>query len=48
MEKKLITGIIPGVEKDAIFSLLENSFEFCFMTDSIYSIHKKYSSKCRC
>lgn len=41
MEKKLITGIIPGVEKDVIFSSLENSFEFCFMTDSIYSIHKK-------
>ena len=41
MEKAIITGIIPGEGKDIIFSSLENSFKFCFMTDSIYSIHKK-------
>lgn len=41
MKNTFITGIIPGEEKDIIFSSLENSFEFCFMTDSIYSTHKK-------
>lgn len=41
MKNTFITGIIPGEEKDIIFSSSENSFEFCFMTDSIYSTHKK-------
>lgn len=41
MSKDLTTGVIQTKNKPIIFSVKENSFEFCFMTDSIYSFAGK-------
>lgn len=41
MKKNIITGVISAENKNVIFSSIENSFEFCFMTDIIYSFSYK-------
>lgn len=41
MKTDIITGVIPTEEENIIFSSIEESFEFCFMTDSICFFPKK-------
>ncbi|MGN0617508.1 MAG: hypothetical protein ACI4J7_00640, partial [Ruminiclostridium sp.] len=38
MSRRLITGVIFTEQKPVIFSSKEKSFEFSFMTDSVYSL----------
>lgn len=39
MSKELITGVIPTETKPVIFSVKPNEYDFCFMTDSVYSFN---------
>ena len=42
MDDRPMTGIIPVGEKNVVFSSRKDSFEFCFLTDSINSLSKGF------
>lgn len=41
MSNDLLTGVIDAEPKSAVFSVRDNSFDFCFMTDSVYSFQEE-------
>ena len=42
MDDRLMTGIIPVGEKNVVFSSKKDSFDFCFLTDSVNSLSKGF------